>query len=397
MELDLAIVGSGVIGLSIGNSYLEQFPNAKVAIFEKEPTVGMHASSRNSGVIHAGFYYSPESIKARFCRDGNIALKDFCKTKGIPVLETGKLIVTQNKNEEVALEELYKRGILNGIDIELLDRSKIRNYEPLASTHSRFIWSPTTAVANPIQVIKAMQEDFLKKKGKIIFDNKIKLKTDVTGKKVVFSQNAIRAQFFVNAAGSYANQIYENIGIESEYNSIPFIGNYVKATNSIGINRLVYPVPHKVNPFLGIHITVTADGQLKIGPTAFPILGKEAYKFVDFKHLNEIPEILQGYKFLIKGDKHDFSQIIASEWTNFFTPNLVKKASRLAPTIKKIEKWERGSSGIRSQLIDKKTGELVQDFIVRKHLNSIHLLNVVSPGWTAAIPFGRYITSLISI
>ena len=397
MNLDLAIIGSGVIGLSIGNSYLEQFPNAKVAIIEKEPSIGMHASSRNSGVIHAGFYYSPDSIKARFCKDGNVALKEFCKLKRIPVLETGKLIVTRNQNDEIALEELYKRGILNGIDIELLDKSKIRNYEPQASTYSRFIWSPTTAVADPILVVKAMQEDFLKKKGKIILGNKIGLKIDGAGERVVFSQSVINAKFIINAAGSYANQISENIGVGSEFNSIPFIGNYIKAENSIGIKRLVYPVPHKVNPFLGIHITVTADGYLKIGPTAFPILGREAYRFIDLKHLNEIPEILRGYRFLIKGDKHDFSQIIASEWSNFFKPSLAKKACGLVPSIKKIEKWERGYGGIRSQLIDKKSGELVQDFIVRKHLNSIHLLNVVSPGWTAAIPFGRYISSLVSI
>ena len=147
---DYLVIGSGVIGLSIGIALLESKSKVKVSIYEKESSLGLHASGRNSGVIHSGFYYSPESLKARFCADGNKELKALCKVNNLPLKETGKVVVTSNLGEVGRLEILYRRGLENKIEIELLDANQLTKFEPAARTHGKFLWSPTTAIADPI-------------------------------------------------------------------------------------------------------------------------------------------------------------------------------------------------------------------------------------------------------
>ena len=146
---DHVIIGAGIIGISIGIAILEQNSQKKVLIIDKEKIPGFHASGRNSGVIHAGFYYSPESLKAKFCRLGNIELKKFCKENGLKILETGKVVVCQNYQDVARLEDLYERGISNGVDMEILNKSELSKIEPAAKTVEKFIWSPTTSVGNP--------------------------------------------------------------------------------------------------------------------------------------------------------------------------------------------------------------------------------------------------------
>ena len=161
-EFDHIVIGAGIVGISIGLAILERNPDKKVLVIDKESKPGIHASGRNSGVLHAGFYYSPDSLKAKFCRLGNMELKNFCKENEIPILETGKVVVCQTKSDVTRLEELYRRGIANGVDIEILDSSNLDKIEPAAKTIDKFIWSPTTAVGNPQLVITKLAEKFLK-------------------------------------------------------------------------------------------------------------------------------------------------------------------------------------------------------------------------------------------
>ena len=150
---DVLILGAGIIGLSTGIALLESNPELKVIIAEKEKEIALHASGRNSGVLHAGFYYSAQSLKAKFCREGNVELRKLAKKYSIPVIEVGKVVVTRNRDELIPLHTLFKRGIANGVELELLDANQLSRYEPLASTHEKFLWSPTTAVSDPKQMI----------------------------------------------------------------------------------------------------------------------------------------------------------------------------------------------------------------------------------------------------
>jgi L-2-hydroxyglutarate oxidase LhgO len=215
------------------------------------------------------------------------------------------------------------------------------------------LWSPTTAISSPAAIIKALEQHFLLLGGKIQFDTEIDL-IDLNGE-VVEKNGKFRSKYYINAAGAHADLIAKGLGIAKDYAMIPFMGQYRTIPHgSLPLRTLVYPVPHPINPFLGVHLTLTTDGLVKIGPTALPILGREQYSALSGWNLRDlVPQVLQ------------------------------------------IKSWARKAPGIRAQLVYLPTGSLEQDFKVVTHGNSIHVLNAVSPGWTSALPFARYIVSQI--
>ena len=391
MKCDVAIIGAGILGLAIANELLQNEPRMKVVVFEKEPEVGFHASGRNSGVIHSGFYYSPNSLKAKFCRDGNIALKQLCERNGIPVRETGKVVVARNDAEVEILQSLLERGHSNNVPLELLPSSQLASYEPLAITHKNFLWSPSTAVADPKQVIQALSQEVKNKGGEILLGREIEV---LPGGEVRLENRKIQAMHFVNAAGNQADRISHKFDVGNEYSILPFIGMYRSTSERmLPLRTLVYPVPHPLNPFLGVHFTVTTNGKVKIGPTSIPVLGREQYSLRESWNLRDVENILlSAYKFMA-GNPKNFVNLINSELPKFMTSKLVGGASVLVPDAKGIKHWDRMPAGIRSQLLHNPSKSLEQDFVVRNGYSSTHILNAVSPGWTSSIPFAKWITS----
>ncbi len=393
---DVTIIGAGVIGLSIGNALLESNPNLRVLIVEKESNLGFHASGRNSGVIHAGFYYSPESLKARFCRDGNRELRKLCLKHDIPILETGKVVVTQNLEEESRLETLFERGLENGVALEMHEARNLAKFEPQATTLNRFLWSPTTAVSDPHLVLFAMSIEFNEKGGEIKFGRKVTLK-DNDGEISIDTLDC-EARFYINASGAQSDRISREVGVGEEYAMLPFMGVYRAAPNDLfGLKTLVYPVPHPINPFLGVHFTLTTDGKVKIGPTAIPITGREQYSLGKGWSISDISQAIKGANALVRGGSHDVVQIVRSEWPKMIEKEIIRQATLLVPNAMNLKNWHKKPPGIRSQLVHLPTGKLEQDFKVITKANSLHVLNAVSPGWTSSIPFARYVASLISI
>jgi L-2-hydroxyglutarate oxidase len=390
---DFLVIGSGIIGLSIGIALLESRSNLKVSIYEKELSLGLHASGRNSGVIHAGFYYSPESLKARFCADGNKELKALCKENNLPLRETGKVVVTSNLDEVGRLETLYLRGLENGIEVELINANQLAKFEPAARTHGKFLWSPTTAIADPRSVIDYLALKFKKLGGVIITGNEVKLR-EFNGVVKAFIQNKeIPANYIVNAAGVHADQIARSIGVGTEFACLPFKGIYRVSKRLISSPKtLIYPVPHPINPFLGVHITLTLDGDIKIGPTAMPLFGREQYSATNHVEFGEFKDSLKSMLSLIKRKEYDLKEILRDEIPKTMTKFLVRDIARIVPEIKDVKHWKTLKPGIRAQLVNLESGKLEQDFVVRKSHNSIHILNAVSPGWTSALPFGRWIS-----
>jgi L-2-hydroxyglutarate oxidase LhgO len=392
INCDVLIIGAGVMGLATGIALLEAKPNFKVIIAEKENALAKHASGRNSGVLHAGFYYSPDSLKAKFCRDGNKALRKLAKKHEIPVREVGKVVVARNADENQRLETLFDRGIKNGVDIELLDASKLNDFEPLAITHERFLWSPTTAVSNSKAIVNAMRQEFELLGGTIEYNKKVTLKE--SNGEIVDATGTYSAKHIINAAGAQSDRISRAIGIGTEYAMLPFMGVY-RATeeSNLPLQRLVYPVPHPINPFLGVHYTLTIDHKVKIGPTAIPIAGREQYSFLSGWSTSDIGQAIKGMTSLIKGEAHDFGAILKSELPKFLESTLARESLDLVPTANRVKHWHKKPPGIRAQLVHLNSGKLEQDFVVRKHLNSTHILNAVSPGWTSAIPFGKFLNA----
>ncbi len=391
-KCDVLIIGGGVVGLATGIAILENKPAFKIIIAEKEPRLALHASGRNSGVLHAGFYYSPDSLKAKFCRDGNKELRILANKYDIPVREVGKVVVVRNDDENSRLETLFERGIKNGVDLEILDASELNTYEPLAITHERFLWSPTTAVSDPNAFIQAMRQEFELLGGSIHYETKISLKE--VNNEIVDASHQFDATQIINAAGAQADRISRAVGVGTDYAMLPFMGVY-RATEekNLPLQRLVYPVPHSVNPFLGVHFTLTIDHKVKIGPTAIPIAGREQYSLLSGWSGTDIAQSLKGMSSLIRGDAHDFGAIIKTEWPKIIQQFLVKESLGLVPTANQVKEWHKKPPGIRAQLVHLPTGKLEQDFVIKDKFNSTHILNAVSPGWTSAIPFGRFVAT----
>jgi L-2-hydroxyglutarate oxidase len=390
---DLLVIGAGVVGISIGIAFLEANPDKKVVIVDKEEGFGKHASGRNSGVLHAGFYYSPETLKAKFCREGNSQLRKIIKKYAIPIREVGKVVVSKNDDEDSRLELLYQRGIQNGVELELLDESTLSKYEPLAVTTNRFLWSPTTAVSDPKLIIMAMRQEFENLGGKIHLDTKVELR--VSANHVHDSKNMYDAKLVVNAAGAQADRLSRQINVGIEFAMLPFMGVYRAANQKkLPLQRLVYPVPHPINPFLGVHFTITVDGLVKIGPTAIPVFGREQYRYRQGWSIADIIQAIKGSTALVKGESHNFAEILKSELPGIMLNHLVNESAKLVPGVESVSDWEKKPPGIRAQLVHLPTGKLEQDFVVRKYLNSVHVLNAVSPGWTSALPFGRWVVNV---
>lgn len=387
-RLDIAIVGSGVIGMAVARGLLELDPTLQISIFEKEGSFSNHASSRNSGVLHAGFYYSPESMKARFCREGRDELEALAVNNAIPINKLGKVVVAQSSEEESRLEGLLQRGIANGVTLERLPASELSEIEPLARTFGSFLWSPNTSVSNPVLINEVLRNNLISKKVKFVSNSRVHVKDQIWYN----NDEKIQANYFVNAGGAWALEIAHQLNLGSNYQTMPFLGMYKQVKQShLPIRSLIYPVPHPVNPFLGVHFTLTIDGNVKIGPSALPIIGKNQYSILSPVTLNEVQTFAKNLINLAKGSKHDLWSMMKYEIPKLSTSNLVDAASMLVPSARQIRGWKSKKPGIRGQLIDSRNGELLQDFLIEHGDKSTHVLNAVSPGWTASIPFGRHV------
>ena len=389
---DYVIIGAGIIGISLGIELLTQKPTKKILIIDKETRPGVHASGRNSGVLHAGFYYSPDSLKAKFCKQGNLELKKFCNTNNLEVKETGKVVVCQDKNDVTRLMNLFERGIANGVEIELLESKELSRIEPAAQTVDKFIWSPTTAVGNPKEIIKKLAEKFTDMGGLFRFNSRVKLINKNNEVLIEGDGYILSATSIINSAGAYASELAKQVGVGHEYVCLPFLGAYRKSEFIAGNpKRLVYPVPNPINPFLGVHTTNTLSDEIKIGPTAFPVIGREQYKFLDGFNAKELRDFYLATKTLLKSDSVNILGLAKSEGIKLFKRPLIKKAKKLTNALDLNQKWKNYPAGIRAQIVNLDTKVIEMDYIVRSDKNVVHILNAVSPGWTSSIPFSRWI------
>lgn len=385
---DFLVVGGGIIGLSVARELKHRFPNTLVTLLEKETTCGQHASGRNSGIIHAGFYYSADSLKAKLTRAGNQAMTAYCETKKIPLNRCGKLVVAQDQDDLPQLDELLRRGLANGVPLENLTEEEARKIEPRVKTHERAIFSPTTTSADPRRVIEEMTQD-AKKEGITILTGAPYLRS----KKglVMTPQGNFSANHIVNAAGLYADKIALDFGFSESYRILPFKGLYLYSDEPPGAFRTnIYPVPDLRNPFLGVHFTVKEDGHVKIGPTAIPALWREQYRRFDNFKFGEFIEVLFREAGLMMSANFDFQKLALEEVRKYSRPHLVDLASRLAHGVRSENYTRWGEPGIRAQLLDIKKRKLEMDFVIEGDERSTHLLNAVSPGWTCSIPFARH-------
>ncbi|TMV53057.1 L-2-hydroxyglutarate oxidase [Paenibacillus mesophilus] len=391
---DYVVIGAGIIGLTIALELKRRFPDAAVAVTEKESDVGYHASGRNSGVLHAGFYYTADSLKARFCRDGNRAMQDYCASRGLAVNRCGKLVVASDEEELKGLEELKRRGDANGVELQWMSEEEIRTIDPNARTFRKALFSPSTVTVDPVQVCMSMKREAVEQGIDFRFDSKYEGRWE---EGIHTGGGPIEAGYVVNAAGLYADRIARDYGFGKRYTIIPFKGMYVKyAKNKTDIRTNIYPVPNLANPFLGVHYTKTVDGGIKIGPTAIPAFWREQYRgFSRFK-LGEFLQILYYEAKLFVTDSFHFRRLALQELRKYVKPHFVRLSMKLADNVDPNGFGSFMRPGIRAQLLDTKTLALVQDFVVEGDDRSMHVLNAVSPAFTCSIPFARHVVDTIA-
>lgn len=390
---DYVIVGAGIIGLTVARELKRRHPKSTVCILEKEEDVALHASGRNSGVLHAGFYYTADSLKAKFTVEGNRLMTQYCEENGLRINRCGKLIIAADEAELQGLEELKRRADRNGVELHWLDEEELARIDPNARTFRKALYSPNTSTVDPAAVCARLKREIEEQGVDFAFNTPYRGHKD----NVVFAGNErIGFGYFVNCAGLYADRIAHEFGFGLSYTIIPFKGIYLKyAKNRTDVATNIYPVPNLNNPFLGVHFTKTVDGSIKIGPTAIPVFWRENYRGLHNFRLSEFLGIAYYESRLFLTNAFQFRTLAISEVRKYFKKNFINRALHL---VKQIDKDGFGGfmkPGIRAQLLHKKTLTLVQDFVVEGDARSVHVLNAVSPAFTCSFSFANYVADTI--
>lgn len=391
IKSDFLIIGAGIIGLSIARELKSKNPEKSIIILEKESDVAYHSSGRNSGVLHAGFYYTNDSLKAKFTKDGNTLLKEYCKKNSLKINECAKVVVANDESELASLYELEKRGLKNGVDVKIIDEKELKEIDENAKTFKYALYSPNTATVDPIEICMHIKMELKRDGVEFYFDEGYAKKIDANT--VLSTKNR---EFFskkiINCAGLYADKIAKDFNFSQDFVIMPFKGIYLKyGKTDKPIKTNIYPVPNLNNPFLGVHYTITVDGVIKIGPTAIPAFWRENYRGFEKFNFKELTDVLARASKLFISNAFNFRKLAFDEIKKYNKKHFVSLALKMVKEIDRDGFNEWSKPGIRAQLLNTKTQELLQDFVVEGDESSIHILNAVSPAFTSSFPFSKWV------
>ncbi len=390
---DFLVIGAGVVGLTIARELTYRYPDVRIVVIDKEKLPAQHASGRNSGVLHSGIYYTADSLKARFTRNGNLAWQEYCSERGLYIDNCGKLVLPRNRDELEGLYQLEQRGKQNGVEVHLLDHKQVLEIEPRARIYEQALFVPSTSTVDPLELIRSLEDEFKNSGGTIHYD--CKFISCKSGNIVQAVHERFSAGYIINCAGLYAEQVAQAFNFAQDYLMLPFKGVYLCSCNEKlkrpGMH--IYPMPDLNNPFLGVHFTRTVDGKLKIGPTAFPALWREHYKGIGGFKLNEFFRIAGIELKLLFNNSNGFRKLAWQELRKQWKSKLIQEAQSLLRGTERMEFDLWGRPGIRAQLLDVKSGKLEMDFVLEGDNRSMHVLNAVSPAFTSAIPFAAHVVN----
>jgi L-2-hydroxyglutarate oxidase len=393
MKYDVAIVGAGIVGLATALQLKKKDPGLDIVVLEKEGRVAAHQTGNNSGVIHSGIYYKPGSLKARNCIDGYHMLVEFCREHKVPFELCGKIIVATSDSELPALDNIYNRGIENGLEgIRYISREEIKIMEP-HTAGVRGIVVPQTGIVDYRVVAEKYAEIFQESGGTL------KLNTKVTGVReagdgivVRTSSGDMQVRLVINCAGLYCDKVAAYTIPDLQVKIIPFRGEYytVKKEKRSLVKNLIYPVPDPNFPFLGVHFTRRVDGEIEAGPNAVLAFQREGYKKSQI-NFGELFESLTWGGF-IKVAKKYWKTGFGEFYRSFNKAAFTQALQKLLPEIKSSD-LVKGGAGVRAQACDKEGG-LIDDFYIRELPGQIHVLNAPSPAATSSLSIGKSIAEL---
>lgn len=390
---DIAIIGGGIVGLASALALTEQAPGLRLALLEKEAHLATHQSRRNSGVIHAGIYYTPGSERARLCVEGMKLMRAFCERHGIRYNRCGKVIVATSPAELPRLERLYERGVANGVEgLVRIGPERIRELEPYANG-LQAIHSPATAVVDFGQVAMAMANVLEDRGAAILTQGGLKgvARAD-DGFALDTARGPVRARALINCAGLYADRVARLMGVQTGVRIIPFRGEYYHLRPEAGhlVRELIYPVPDPAFPFLGVHFTRTIHGVVEAGPNAVLALAREGYSYRHIR-LDETAGMLTYPGFWCMAARY-WRMGLYELYRSLSKSAFVRALQRLVPDISAAD-IVPGQTGVRAQAVEK-GGALVDDFRIIQTPKAIHVLNAPSPAATASLAIGRHIAAL---
>ena len=386
---DVVVIGGGMVGLSIAHQLLERNIARSIAIIDKEPKLGCHSSGRNSGVLHAGLYYKPGSVKSKVCVDGARRLRAWVEERSLPLNPCGKVIVPQRPDLDVQLDVLAERGRSNGAVVEFWDERQLNDAIPEARTASgRALWSPNTAVVKPIAVVQRLQRELEEKGVRFLSAQQGWVARPESQELQLSNGTTLAYGHLFNCAGLQADRVARPFGVGENYTLLPFKGLYWQLKPSCPIQPRcnLYPVPDLNVPFLGVHFTPSADSTplVSIGPTATPAWGRENYRgfggIQPAMAMNNLA-VLAGQYLANRGG---FRRYVHEQVFLALPPLLLRAAQQLIPAICAEHLELSKKVGIRSQLFNYKTQNLEDDFLCLPGRSSTHVLNAISPAFTAS-------------
>ena len=390
---DFAIIGGGIVGLSTGMALGKRYPNARILVLEKESSWAFHQTGNNSGVIHSGVYYKPGSFKAKFCRDGAQSMVDFCQEHNLPYEVCGKVIVATEEKELPLLENLYQRGLENGIKVARITAEEVKEIEPHVSCLAG-VRVFSTGITDYKQVCYKYAELIEQQGGELRLNTKVlKIVNTPESKVLETTQGTFEAQVIINCAGLYSDRVAKMSTVDPEAKIVPFRGEYYELVpeKRYLVNTLIYPVPNPAFPFLGVHFTKMIDGSVHAGPNAVLSLKREGYTKTDFD-LRDFMEVMTYpgfWKLASKFADEGIKEMVRS----FSKAVFVQSLQRLIPAVQ-MDDVIPTHAGVRAQAL-KADGNLVDDFLIVQGEHSVHVCNAPSPAATSSLEIGKAVAEQV--
>src|SRR4051812_29341466 len=388
-KTDVLIVGGGIVGLATAYHLTRKHPQRKVTLLEKAPSLALHQTGRNSGVLHSGIYYKPGSLRATNCRTGKLAMERFCAEQGIPYEICGKVIVALDESELPAMERIFERGQQNGVNCRVIDKAELAEIEP-HTAGIRAIHVPEAGIVDYPGVCAKLAELIRNAGGEIHCETRVTGLANQNGGLVVNSTRGdFDAQYAVNCAGLYSDRVAKLSGQKVDPKIVPFRGEYfeLKPEAQRLCKHLIYPVPDPSFPFLGVHFTRMIHGGIECGPNAVLAFAREGYRKRDIT-IGDLFDTLTYPGFLRMAAKY-WRTGMGEMWRSFSKRAFVKALQRLVPDIRE-EHLVTAPSGVRAQSLGR-DGSLIDDFLILETDRVVNVCNAPSPAATASLNIGSLI------
>jgi L-2-hydroxyglutarate oxidase LhgO len=386
-------VGAGILGLATARELLVRHPGLDLVVLEKESAVGVHQTSHSSGVIHAGVYYAPGSLKARLCVEGSRLLYDYCEERAIPFARCGKLIVASSRADLTRLDGLQERARANGVKVRRLAAAEIQDIEPFARGAGA-IHSPDTGIVDYSRVAEALREDVVRAGGRLHTRCEVHRVEDeeLSDATIVHALGRTRARLVVTCAGLWSDRLATASGVQADLRIVPFRGAYFRLRRPELCRSLIYPVPDPGLPFLGVHLTKRIDGDVVVGPSALLVGARDAYRLRAIRSRDVVDTLTWPgtYRLVRRWWRHGLTEVLHASSRRAYA----RAAQALVPALRSDD-LERAFAGIRAQAVDRQ-GRLVDDFVLTQSRGALHVRNAPSPAATSSLAIARQLVDRVT-